>query len=94
MLKYFLFVLIPTISLGLSVDKLDKLIEDRVQNTELDGDNVDFPPSLVDDLEETKEANTEEDNKEGIKETDLVLEVGHLKNPVKFRRSTKIHTKT
>jgi len=73
MLKYFLFVLIPTISLGLSVDKLDKLIEDRVQNTELDGDNVDFPPSLVDDLEETKEANTEDDNKEGIKETNEIV---------------------
>merc|ERR1712227_1182814 len=41
MLKYFLFVLIPTLSLGLSVDKIDKLIEDRVQNTELDdGINV------------------------------------------------------
>merc|ERR1712213_206692 len=72
MLKYFLFVLIPTLSLGLSVDKIDKLIEDRVQNTELDGDNVDFP-TLVDDLEEESEAASAEDKDDGINVTNEIV---------------------
>ena len=72
MLKYFLFALIPALSLGLSVDKIDKLIEDRVQNTELDGDNVDFP-TLVDDLEEESEAASAEDKDDGINVTNEIV---------------------